>query len=133
LKPEWSKRIFIALMGEAVEAALAEGITLEKYEGRDPRVMLVRRKEDLPAALQALPAGSPKGNSGIWYDIKVRHRKTETEFVTGEVVRIGRNHGLPMLMNAQVAQMIKEMEEGQRSMSWDNLRSLEKLADARLP
>jgi len=133
LKPEWSKRIFVALMGEAAEVALAEGVHVETYEGRDLRVMLVRRRDELASALQALPAGSPKGNSGFWLDIKVRHRKTEADYVTGDVVRLGRNHGLPMLMNAQVAQMIKEMEEGQRAMSWDNLRSLEKLADARLP
>ena len=133
LKPEWSKRIFVALMGEAMEAALAEGVVVETYEGRNPVVMLVRSKEDLRCAFEALPAGSPKGNSGIWLDIKVRHRKTETEFVTGEVVRVGRKHGLPMAINARVAEMIKEIERGQIPMSWDNLRSLERFADARLP
>ena len=133
VKPEWSKRIFVALMGEAMEAALAEGIAVETYEGRNPIVMLVSRKEDLPQAFEALPPGSAKGNSGIWLDIKVRHRKTETDYITGEVVRVGRKHGLSMAINARVAEMIKEIEEGQRPMSWDNLRSLEKLADARLP
>lgn len=133
LEPEWSKRIFVALMGEAVEVALAEGIDLETYHDLDPRVMLVHKKEDLSRALQALPTGSAKGNSGIWRDIKVRRRKTETEFLTGDVVRLGRNHGLPMIINSQIAQMVKEIEEGQRTMSWENLRRLEKAANARLP
>ena len=133
MKPEWSKRIFVALMGEAVQVALAERIILEEYDGFDPSVMLVRKGEDLPRALEMLPTGSPKGNSGIWLDIKIRRRKTETEFLTGEVVRRGWKLGLPMMMNSQISQMIKEIEEGKRTMSWDNLRSLEKAADARLP
>lgn len=133
LKPEWSKRIFVALMGEAMEVALAEGVSVETYEGRHPGVMLVRNREDLKRAFEALPTGSPKGNSGIWLDIKVRHRKTETEYVTGEVVRLGRKHGLPMKINGEVARMIKEIEEGKRPMSWENLKSLEKLANERLP
>ncbi|MFC1816627.1 ketopantoate reductase family protein [Thermodesulfobacteriota bacterium] len=136
LKPEWSKRIFVALMGEATEVALAEGIVLEEYGGFNPLAMLVRKlvrkKEDLPRAMQMLPTGSAKGNSGIWRDIKIRRRKTETEFLTGEVVRLGRTHGFPMILNSQVALMVKEIEEGQRPMSWDNLRSLEKAANVRL-
>jgi ketopantoate reductase len=120
-------------MGEAAEAALAEGVHLEKYDRLDPRAMLVRKKEDLSSAFDMLPSGSAKGNSGIWRDIKVRHRKTETEFLTGAVARIGRKHGLPMTINSRVTQMVKEIEEGQRCMSWDNLRSLEKAANERLP
>lgn len=133
LKPDWAKRIFVALMGEAVEVALAEGIILEKYDRLDPTMMLVRKKEDLPRALQMLPSGSAKGNSGIWRDIKIRRRKTETEFLTGDVVRLGQRHGLPMTLNSQVAQMIKEIEEGERPMSWENLRALEKVTNERLP
>jgi 2-dehydropantoate 2-reductase len=120
-------------MGEAAEAALADGINLETYDRLDPRAMLVRKKEDLPRAFAMLPSGSAKGNSGIWRDIKIRHRETETEFLTGEVARIGRKHGLPMKINSQVTQMVKEIEQGRRPMSWDNLRSLEAAANERLP
>ncbi len=133
LEPEWSKRIFVALMGEAAEAALAEGINLEEYDRFDAKVMLVRKREDLPRATEMLPTGSAKGNSGIWRDIKIRQRKTETEFLTGDVVRVGRKHGLPMIINSRVTEMVKEMEEGTRPMSWDNLRSLEKAANEWLP
>jgi hypothetical protein len=38
-----------------------------------------------------------------------------------------------MTINSQVTQMVKEIEEGRRPMSWDNLRSLEKAANERLP
>jgi 2-dehydropantoate 2-reductase len=133
LQPEWSKKIFVALMGEAAEAALAERIRLEKYDRFDPTAMLARTGEELKRAMEMLPAGSAKGNSGIWRDIKVRHRKTETEFLTGAVARIGRKHGLPMTINSRVTEMVKEIEEGKRPMSWDNLRLLESAANERLP
>jgi 2-dehydropantoate 2-reductase len=133
LKPEWSKRIFVALMGEALEVALAEGIVLEKYDRFNHLVMQPTNREELSSAFQMLPTGSAKGNSGIWRDIKVKHRKTEIEYLTGEVVRLGQKHGLLMKINAQVFRMVKEIEEGQRPMSWENLRSLEKLANERLP
>lgn len=133
LGTESSKLIFLALLGEAVEVALAEGVKLEEYDGFDPKVLLVRSKADIPRALEMVPTGSPKGNSGIYLDIKVRRRKTEIEFLTGEVVRLGRKHNLPMAVNSKVFRMVKEIEEGQRPMSWDNLRSLEKLSNERLP
>jgi 2-dehydropantoate 2-reductase len=133
LKPEWTKRVFVAIMGEATEVALAEGVALEEYARLDPRIMLVRTADELPRALAALPTGSAKGNSGIWRDIHVRHRPSETEFLTGDVVRIGRQHGLPMPLNGRVAEMVQEIEAGRRRASWDNLRALEPLANARLP
>jgi 2-dehydropantoate 2-reductase len=132
LAPEWAKRIFVAIMGEATEAALAEGVALEEYDV-DPRVMLTRDPAELAAALAALPTGSAKGNSGIWRDIHLRHRPSETEFLTGDVVRVGQQHGLPMPLNARVLTMVREIEQGQRRAAWENLRALEPLATARLP
>jgi 2-dehydropantoate 2-reductase len=133
LKPAWAKRIFVAIMGEATEVALAEGVALEEYARLDPRIMLARDTDELRRALAALPTGSAKGNSGIWRDIHVRHRASETEFLTGDVVRIGRQHGLPVPLNSRVAEMVAEIEAGQRAAAWDNLRTLEPLAAARLP
>ena len=132
-KPEWARRVFLAIMGEVAEVAQAEGIRIEEYDGFDPKVSLVRKREDLPQALEMVPKGSSKGNSGIWLDIKVRKRKTEIEHLNGEVVRLGRKHGLPMTLNSLLYKMAREIEEGRRSMSWDNLRFLEKYANERLP
>jgi 2-dehydropantoate 2-reductase len=133
LAPEWAKRIFVAIMGEAAEAALAEGVALEEYGDVNPLVMLPRDRVGLAAAFAALPTGSAKGNSGIWRDIHVRRRPSETEFLTGDVVRVGQAHGLPMPLNARVAAMVGEIERGERQAAWANLRALEDLASARLP
>src|SRR5579875_3018542 len=133
LAPAWAKRVFVAIMGEAAEAALAEGVTLEEYGGVNPCVMLPRTPGEMATAFAALPTGSAKGNSGIWRDIHLRHRPSETEYLTGEVVRVGQRHGLPMPLNARVATMVAEIERGERRADWANLRALERLANARLP
>jgi 2-dehydropantoate 2-reductase len=110
---DWVRSILVALMAEAAEVAAAEHITLERYERFDP------------AALAAsVPRGSAKGNSGIWHDIKVRRRRTEVDHLSGELVRIGRRHRLPMHLNGRVVAMIADLETGRRDMSWDNLVAL---------
>lgn len=121
---DWVQDILLALILEGIAAADAEGIRLETYERLDPDVMRVSSAADLPAARAMLPEGSEKGNSGVWHDIKVRHRKTEVDYLSGELVRIGRRRGLAMAVNARVVEMIAEIEAGTRSMAWDNLREL---------
>jgi 2-dehydropantoate 2-reductase len=127
VKLDWVKTILLALILEGISVADAEGISLEPYERFEPAVMRVRDEAGLPAALEGLPKGSAKGHSGVWQDIK-RGRPTEVEYLSGELVRIGRSHGLPMTVNAEVVRMVGEIERGRREMSFDNLRLLEKPA-----
>jgi 2-dehydropantoate 2-reductase len=123
----WVKTILLALILEGIAVADAKGVRLEPYERFDPGVMRVRDEAGLPAAMECLPKGSAKGHSGVWQDIK-RGRKTEVEYLSGELVRMGRAHGLPMTVNAGVVSMVGEIERGERQMGWDNLRSLEQPA-----
>lgn len=121
---DWVKDILLALILEGIAAADAECIHLEAYERMDPAVMRVSSAADLAAARAMLPKGSEKGNSGVWHDIKIRHRKTEVDYLSGELVRIGRRHGLAMAVNKRVTEMIDEIEAGNRNMAWDNLKEL---------
>ncbi|HZR97262.1 MAG TPA: ketopantoate reductase C-terminal domain-containing protein [Chloroflexota bacterium] len=66
-------------------------------------------------------------------DRRGRWRTSETEYLTGDVVRVGQEHGPPMPLNARVAAVVAEIERGERRAAWDNLRALEGLASARLP
>lgn len=120
---DWVRGILLAVIAEAFEAATAEGIRLEPYERFDP-ADFARDDGDCAPKLANLPRGSAKGNSGVWHDIKVRRRRTEVDYLSGELVRIGRRHGLPMTLNGRVVDMIGEIETGAREMSWDNLHAL---------
>jgi 2-dehydropantoate 2-reductase len=130
---DWVKAILLAVLSEGLDAAVAAGVTLEPYERFDPAAFTVDvAPPDAKALLANAPRGSAKGNSGIYQDIKVRHRKTEIEHLTGELVRIGRRHGLAMTVNGRIVEMIGELESGRREMGWDNLTALVEPARAYL-
>lgn len=121
---DWVRGILLAVMAEAVEAAIADGVELEPYDRFDPTNFALEPGSRDCAPIRAnLPTGSAKGNSGVWHDIK-RGRRTEVDHLSGELVRIGRRHGLSMSVNAGVVRMIAEIESGAREMSWDNLHEL---------
>jgi 2-dehydropantoate 2-reductase len=120
---DWAKYILLAVMLEGIQAADAEGIELESFERFDAAALRVERVEDLPRAMAALPKGSTKGNSGPYQSIK-SGRRTEVDSLNGELVRIGRRHGLDMTINARIVELIKDIEEGRRAMDWANARGL---------
>ena len=54
----------------------------------------------------------------------MRKRKTEIDYVTGEIVRGGERHGVATPLNRLQLRMFEEIEDGRRAMSWDNLEAL---------
>jgi hypothetical protein len=62
--------------------------------------------------------------TGYWRDIVVRKRRTEVEYVTGEIVRTGARHGVPTPVNALQMTLFDEIETGRREMRWENLEEL---------
>jgi 2-dehydropantoate 2-reductase len=122
---DWVRCVLLAVVGEALDAATAEGVVLEAYERFDPAAFRsAARAGRWAQCLDYLPRGSAKGNSGVWRDLRIHRRRTEIDHLTGELVRIGRRHGLPMRVNAQIADTIADIERGRRQMDWANLRAL---------
>jgi 2-dehydropantoate 2-reductase len=129
---EWARRALVAIELEVVDAARAAGIRLERYERIDPTVLYaVQSEAGLERALAMLPRGSDKGYSGIWRELKLGI-PTEVDDVTGEVVRIGRQHGLPMTLTGLVVEMILEISAGRRRQAWENLERLREPAEQAL-
>lgn len=139
LAPEWSRRVMVALLGEAVRVAEAERVKLEPFDGFEPDLMNPTTPGELQAAVKSVDAMTDeywrapdrlKKRTGIWRDLVVRRRKTEVDHRIGELVKRGRELGLELPLNAALYKMIEEIEEGARPMSTDNLRELERLVDA---
>jgi len=65
-----------------------------------------------------------KRGSGIWWDLVRRRRATETYWLTGEIVRRAQRIGVPTPLNARCAEMIYEIERGERAVGWTNLDEL---------
>jgi ketopantoate reductase len=83
--------------------------------------------------LDEIARGQAKGNTkvrtGYWRDIVVRKRRTEIDYITGEIVRCGERHGIPTPLNRLQWRMFEEIESGRRPMQWRNLDELRAAVD----
>ncbi|HET9014975.1 MAG TPA: ketopantoate reductase family protein [Thermomicrobiaceae bacterium] len=120
------RRVGRAASVEAARIGQAQGFHLESIGGFDPNAFLpgpgLEARADVELdELAAEMGGSLKQYMGIWRDLKVKHRQTEVDMQTGVIVERGRDLGIPTPVNAAVLQMIKQVEQGERGMGWDNL------------
>jgi 2-dehydropantoate 2-reductase len=125
-----SRDALAAAMREAMAVADAEGVALEYFEPFDPALLRSGDPRDIETMLDDVATrfeNRVKQHTGIWRDLRVRKRKTEVEWLTGEVVRRGRERGLDMSVNARLVEMIAEIERGERDMVWENLVELHSL------
>ena len=123
--------IRIRLLREGILVAAADGVKVEAFAHFDPAPFLDPSPAGVKAAfavLDEMARGQAHNNTrvrtGYWRDIVVRKRKTELEYVTGEIVRTGARHGVPTPINALQMKMFDEIESGRRPMQWENLQEL---------
>ena len=120
------------LVREAIEVAAAEGVRVAAFAHFDPAPFVDRAPGARDAAFHVLDeiargqaAGNTKIRTGYWRDIVVRKRKTEIDYITGEIVRCGERHGIPTPLNRLQWRMFEEIESGVRPMRWANLDELD--------
>ena len=128
----------IALVREALAVPQALGIELPidplfdytMYASRDPSIVEATSERMLELTSNLARAASESTHkfarfaSGIWWDLAVHHRPSETPHITGELIRRGAEIGVELPLNAACANMIYEIEAGNRSMSPGNLDEL---------
>jgi 2-dehydropantoate 2-reductase len=61
--------------------------------------------------------------SSTFYDLE-RGRSSEIEYLNGYIANTGKKLGIPTPLNANITQMVKEIEEGKRPISPQNLTEL---------
>jgi len=127
------RELMVELACEVYEVAEGEGAHPKPFNAIEPSLYYPRENQDWEAInesldrLVALRRTDAKTRSGIWRDIAVRHRKTEVDEQSGKVVGIGRSHGIECPLTSRVVTMIHELEDGKRSMGWENIKELEGL------
>jgi 2-dehydropantoate 2-reductase len=125
------------LAAEVYEVALAEGVRCEEESGLQPRLYVPRAGRDEEALLKSMlglidyAATYHKPKSGVWRDLAVRKRKTEIDHGLGEAVRRGERHQLRLPLVRRTIELVHEIEDGRRGMSWANLADLERVRAAR--
>jgi 2-dehydropantoate 2-reductase len=122
--------VFIALAREVVTIATAAKVKLEPFDGFDPRAFLPNSGLAAAASLDALVVHnrrSAKTHSGIWRDLAVRKRKTEVEAQLGPISVTAEKLSMRAPLTRRTADLIHDIEDGRRPLSWDTLTELAKL------
>ena len=116
------------LAGEVMNVARAENVRPRGFNGFDPDAFGKDGSEQLAkssvAAMVAFNRPNAKTHSGIWRDLAVRKRRTETDVQLVPIVVVGRKHGLACPKLAGLIGMIHEVEDGKRALSDRNLDEL---------
>lgn len=127
------RALMVELACEVYQAAEAEDIHLEAFDGVEPYLYYPREKQDWVAinrsmdSLTSLMRKSEKQKTGVWRDLAVRKRKTEVDYHLGAAAAAGARHGRPMPLTHRVVDMIHDIEDGRRVMGWENVDELETL------
>jgi 2-dehydropantoate 2-reductase len=125
--------LMIDLATEISEVALKEGVRLLGFHGFEPELYVPRHRRDQPRIDGATDEmldymrRYQKPHSGIWRDMAVRHRKTDVDHSIGLVAQIGAEHGLELPLTHHLIELVHEVEEGARPMSFANVDALEAL------
>jgi 2-dehydropantoate 2-reductase len=136
LAGEANRRTVIATVAESMETAERYGVTLQPFDGFEPALMRPRTPDEWQRAIASIDNildaewRQLKRRSGIWRDLAVRKRKTEVDLRVVDLARRGRAVGVDMSLNEKLADLIHEIEDGQRPQQWENLEELGALARA---
>jgi 2-dehydropantoate 2-reductase len=128
------QRMLVRLVAEAMTVAESAGVKLEGFDEYDPEWYRRGAAGDAAAMESAMGAVSrfyrahTKVRTGIWRDLAVRKRKTEVDAHLGLVAEKGRALSVPTPLTNRLIIMIHELEDGRRSMGWENLEELVALA-----
>jgi 2-dehydropantoate 2-reductase len=117
--------LYVEIAREVMRVARARRITPEGFNGFDPhafapdadRKVAERSLDDMVAFNRK----SAKTHSGIWRDIAVRKRRTETDAQLGPIVSLGAEAGVPTPMVSRLIALMHEVEDGRRPQSHDTL------------
>jgi 2-dehydropantoate 2-reductase len=121
--PAW-----LALGREVVAVALAKGITPRGFGGYAPMAFAPGRPDAEAIAvihwLREFTSQSAKTHSGIWRDLAVRKRKTESGAQLGIVPALAAELGIPTPALSAVGRLIADIEEGRRAQSAETFAAL---------
>lgn len=125
------REVLTAAVVEAVRVADALGIRLEPFPPFEPDLFrppldAVRLDAFYDRVAERFRA-RVKQHTGIWRDLRIRHRKTEVEWLIGELINRAAAIGMRLPLNARIAAMVGEIENGRREQSPDNLTELRRM------
>jgi 2-dehydropantoate 2-reductase len=148
LRSERYALLGVALVREAIAIADHAGVALERDAFFQPDLIRRRtpaaRREQLGVMRELMAHFAREGEerrgqdayryvktgSGIWWDIVYRRRRSETRWLTGELVARAGPLGVPTPLNSALVELIYAIERGERPLGQHNLDELAAIAEA---
>lgn len=123
-----ARPVLTGLAREVMAVAAAERVTPMGFNGYDPTAFGVNgTPQAIDASFDAMVAfnrRSAKTHSGVWRDIAVHHRPTETEAQFAPIRRVAERHRIPVPHLVRLISVMREVESGARPQTWSNLALL---------
>lgn len=121
--------VALSIIHECFSAADALGVKSGKLQGHDIKRLLDFRGRAKKALSQRLLPVAMKNHagvvSGMYHDLKAG-KKSEAEYINGELERLSKKAGTLSPVNSKALDMIREIERGERQISEDNLCEIAK-------
>jgi len=117
--------VYIEIAREVMRVTRARRITPEGFNGFDPHAFAPDAERGVAERsldeMVAFNRKSAKTHSGIWRDIAVRKRRTETDAQLGPIVALGAEAGVSTPMVSRLIALMHEVENGRRPQSHETL------------
>ncbi|MBT4587903.1 MAG: 2-dehydropantoate 2-reductase [Rhodospirillaceae bacterium] len=120
------RQVSYGVLRELLNVAIAEGVAVEDIFGLAPCVWNSNKTADrkvCDAALLELGQLKSGQRSSMVFDL-VAGRRTEIDFLNGEICTRAKGHQLNVPINLRIVEMIHEMETGKRKASISNIEEL---------
>ena len=113
--------VYVEVAREVMRVARARDITPEGFNGFDPHAFAPEAAREMAERsldeMVAFNRRSAKTHSGIWRDIAVRKRRTETDAQLGPIVTLGAEAGVATPLVSRLIELMHEVEDGKRPQS----------------
>ena len=119
-----ARRIFLAIIREAVDVANAMGLQVPPYGGKLDYYSLTAGSGPLAdlkrhMVIRVVGLKYRRLKSSSLQSLK-RGKPTEIDYFNGYIADMGRSHGVAVPVNARIVQMVKEIEAGTRQTEPEN-------------
>lgn len=119
-----SRRVAQAIMKECIDVAKAAGICIEPVQGHKiDKLFDYKGKLKKALSFALIPVAMKKHArliSSMLQDLRAG-KKCEIDFINGVVCEFGKKYGVPTPCNDKTVQLVHEIEEGKRPISFENI------------
>jgi 2-dehydropantoate 2-reductase len=123
-----ARKLFYRIVTEGARVARRQGVEIEKLDGAINPEKFSNLQEGCPLFMRWLflkvrGIKFRKLKSSILADLE-RGKKTEVDFLNGKILDVGKSLGQSTPVNEKIVEFVKEIEQGKRKLSPDNLREI---------